>query len=141
MKKWGLEEKQTMRLQQLLRELHEERRDEEQESRHCREVRRAVRIHAEKSGEQQQAGLSIFSELGWAPAYTGVALLLLIATIQFYKTEAPSSDSVAQLPLSQEVVDELDEEKAYPNLPENIRLFSPPTGGNGTILPAQFQEK
>ena len=33
----------------------------------------------------------------------------------------------------------LDEEEAYPDLPAHHRLFAPPTGGDGTVLPATFE--
>ena len=33
----------------------------------------------------------------------------------------------------------LDEEESYPELPAHMRLFAPPTGGDGTVLPATFE--
>ncbi len=29
----------------------------------------------------------------------------------------------------------------YPNLPDHVRLFAPPTGGDGSVLPAQLKIK
>ena len=140
MKKRGLEEQCVARLQQLLREKQAESHAEKQQH-HCQEVLRAVRAHAKAGGDDQQGSLSLFSGFKWAPAYAGLALVLLIVTFQFYKIGISTSDTGVQLSLSQESAEELEDEKEYPTLPENIRLFSPPTGGDGTILPAQFEEK
>ena len=141
MKKRGLEEQCVARLQQLLREKQQEGYAEKQQQHHCQEVLRAVRAHAKASGDDQQGSLSLFSGFKWAPAYAGLAVVLLIVTFQFYKIGISTSDTGVQLSLSQESAEELEDEKEYPTLPENIRLFSPPTGGDGTILPAQFEEK
>ena len=141
MKKRGLEEQCVARLQQLLREKQQESHAEKRQQHHCQEVLRAVRAHAKADGDDQQGSLSLFFGTRWAPAYAGLAVVLLIVTFQFYKIGISTSDTGVQLSLSQESADELEDEKEYPTLPENIRLFSPPTGGDGTILPAQFEEK
>ena len=141
MKKRGLEEQCVARLQQLLREKQQESHAEKRQKHHCQEVLRAVRAHAKAGGDGQQGSLSLFSGFKWAPAYAGLAVVLLIVAFQFYKVGISTSDTGVQLSLSQESVEELEDEKEYPTLPENIRLFSPPTGGDGTILPAQFKEK
>ena len=141
MKKRGLEEQCVARLEQLLRERQQESYAEEQQQHHCQEVLRAVRAHAKVNGDDQQGRLSLFSGFRWAPAYAGLAVLLLIVTFQFYKGGTATMDTAVQLSLSPENADGLEDEKDYPTLPENIRLFPQPTGGDGTILPAQFEEK
>ena len=138
----GLSEDQLVKLLHLKRY---EAADKERMLRNRKNIMRKVRsIQAERNLPMWNRLKVYVSEVCAEPKYgLAVALIFLFFSfIQVIKIDRTHSEMVRIYAESSgfAVKDSpLDEEESYPELPAHMRLFAPPTGGDGTVLPATFE--
>ena len=134
---------------QLVKMLHLKRyesADRERMLQNRQHIMREVRsIQAERKSPMRDWLKAYWGEVCAEPKY-GFALALILLFFSFIQvigidqTHSEMS-AVADADLSGLPVEELplDDEETYPDLPAHHRLFAPPTGGDGTVLPANFE--
>ena len=131
---------------QLLQVLHLKRyesADEERMLRNRQNIMREVRsIQAERKPRMRE-----WLEAYWGfyaePKYGLALIFLLFAFMQVIGVDRTNAEisagiyaDLSGLPLEGLLLEEVE---TYPDLPAHIRLFTPPTGGDGTVLPATFE--
>ena len=139
----GLSEDQLVKLLHLKRF---ESADEERLLRNRQHIMREVRsIQAERKPPMRDRLKTYWAEVFAEPKY-GLALALILLFFSFIqvigidRTHSETSAGIHDDSSGLAVEDSpLDEEETYPELPAHIRLFAPPTGGDGTVLPATFE--
>ena len=131
-------------LVQLLREQGRVPLDEQQMRLQRAAIMRQVRaVQAERSASWT---VRLRERLGaWVaePKYGLALLFLVLALVQLSGRHAPESEQAVYVNVRGPAVEPIEDEglDAYPDLPENLRLFPPPTGGDGTVMPAEFEFK
>lgn len=132
-------------LVQLLREQGDVKLDEQQMRVQREAIMRKIRIlQADRSGSWEGRLKERLGEWMVAPKYGLALLLLILAVMQISGLNSTKPDEAVYVEVSAPVAPDLVEDEvldAYPDLPENLRLFAPPTGGDGTVLPAEFERK
>ena len=139
----GLSEEQLVKLLRLKRY---ESADDERLLRNRQHIMREVRsIQVERKPPMRDRLKTYWGAVFAEPIY-GLALALILLFFSFIQVigidrthSEMSADIYAEssgLPVEDSL---LDEEETYPNLPAHIRLFAPPMGGDGTVLPATFE--
>ena len=139
----GLSEDQLVKVLQLKRY---EAADKEQLLRNRQNIRRKVRsIQAERKSPIWNRLKVYWGEICTEPKYgLAVALIFLFFSfMQVIRIDRAHSERSAGIhaDLRGLSVEDSppDEEETYPDLPAHIRLFAPPMGGDGTVLPATFE--
>lgn len=139
----GLSEDQLVKVLQLKRY---EAADKEQLLRNRQNIMRKVRsIQAVQKSTMWNRLKAYWGEICTEPKYgLAVALIFLFfAFMQVIRSDRAHSERSAAIDadLRGLAVEDLplDEAETYPDLPAHIRLFAPPTGGDGTVLPATFE--
>ena len=139
----GLSEDQLVKLLHLKRY---EAADKERMLRNRKNIMRKVRsIQVERNLPMWNRLKVYLGEVCAEPKYgLAVALIFLFFSftqvIKIDRTHSEISSGI-HADLSGLAVEDLplDEEESYPDLPAHMRLFAPPTGGDGTVLPATFE--
>ena len=133
---------------QLVKILHLKRyesADKERMLQNLQNIKREVRsLQAERKSPIRDWLKAYWGEVCAEPKY-GLALALIVfffSIIQVVGVDRTNSEMSADtnVDFSGLPVEEFPlEEEAYPDLPAHHRLFAPPTGGDGTVLPATFE--
>ena len=107
--------------------------------------REVLSIKAERKPLMRDLLKAYWIEFCAEPKYV-LALALIVLFFSFIQVVGVDRTHLemsagTNIDLSELPVEELplDEEEAYPDLPAYHRLFAPPTGGDGTVLPATFE--
>jgi len=128
-------------LVQLLREQGDVKLDEQQMRVQREAIMRKIRtLQADRS----VSWVDRLKEWVAVPKYGLALLLLILAFVQISGLNSVKPDNAVFVEVSTPSVEESVEDEVldvYPDLPENLRLFAPPTGGDGTVLPAEFERK
>ena len=128
-------------LVQLLREQGDVMLDEQQMRVQREAIMRKIRtLQADRS----VSWVDRLKEWIAVPKYGLALLLLILAFVQISGLNSVKPDDAVFVEVSTPSVEESVEDEVldvYPDLPENLRLFAPPTGGDGTVLPAEFERK
>lgn len=128
-------------LVQLLREQGDVMLDEQQMRVQREAIMRKIRtLQADRS----VSWVDRLKEWVAVPKYGLALLLLILAFVQISGLNSVKPENAVFVEVSTPSVEESVEDEVldvYPDLPENLRLFAPPTGGDGTVLPAEFERK
>lgn len=132
-------------LVQLLREQGDVKLDEQQMRVQREAIMRKIRtLQADRSVSWENRLKERLGEWMAVPKYGLALLLLILAFVQISGLNSVKSDEAVYVEVrALSVVEPTEDEvlDGYPDLPENLRLFAPPTGGDGTVLPAEFERK
>jgi len=128
-------------LVQLLREQGDVMLDEQQMRVQREAIMRKIRT---LQTDRSVSWVDRLKEWVAVPKYGLALLLLILAFVQISGLNSVKPDNADFVEVSTPSVEESVEDEVldvYPDLPENLRLFAPPTGGDGTVLPAEFERK
>lgn len=128
-------------LVQLLREQGDVKLDEQQMRVQREAIMRKIRT---LQTDRSVSWVDRLKEWVAVPKYGLALLLLILAFMQISGLNSVKPENAVFVEVSTPSVEESVEDEVldvYPDLPENLRLFAPPTGGDGTVLPAEFERK